>query len=222
MKRLAVTVEGGTEDEFVKRVLAAHLRTTGIEPTPILLGRARRQFGGGNVSVERLASEMVELFRSFDAVTSFVDFYGFRRKGRQSAEDLEDALARRLRRALRRRWNPSRVIPYVQRHEFESLLFSNVDAFGHTLGARPSAVRELRAIRAQFSTPEDINDSTETCPSRRIERCLPLFGKRRDGPLVAENIGLEAIRRECPRFRAWLGRLETMGSASGADHRKSR
>ena len=217
MKRLAVTVEGGTEEEFVKRVLAAHLRTVGIEPTPILLGRARRRLGGGNVSVERLASEMVELFRSFDAVTSFVDFYGFRRKGRQSAEDLEDVLAHRLRGSLGRRWNPSRVIPYVQRHEFESLLFSNVDAFGHTLGAAPRAVRELRAIRAQFSTPEDINDSTETCPSRRIERCLPLYGKRPDGPRVAENIGLAAIRRECPRFHAWLGRLGSMGSGSAPD-----
>lgn len=87
MKRLAVTVEGGTEEEFVKRVLAAHLRTIGMEPTPILLGRARRRFGGGNVSVERLASEMVELSWSFDAVTSFVDFYGFRRKGRRTADD---------------------------------------------------------------------------------------------------------------------------------------
>lgn len=217
MKRLAVTVEGGTEEEFVKRVLASHLRTLGIEPTPILLGRARRRFGGGNVSVERLASEMVELLRSFDAVTSFVDFYGFRRKGRQSAEDLEDVLAHRLRETLGRRWNPSRVIPYVQRHEFESLLFSNVDAFRHTLGAAPSAVGELRAIRAQYSTPEDINDSTETCPSRRIERCLPLYGKRPDGPRVAENIGLAAVRRECPRFDAWLGRLESIASGSRAD-----
>jgi len=209
LNRLAVTVEGGTEEEFVKRVLADHLRTAGVEPTPILLGRARSRFGGGNVSVERLVSEMVELSRSFDAVTSFVDFYGFRRKGEQSAEDLENILDQRLRQRMGNRWHPSRVIPYVQRHEFESLLFSNVDAFGHVLGASSGAVDDLRAIRAEFSTPEDINDSTQTCPSRRIERCLPAYSKRRDGPRVAEDIGLATMCSECPRFRDWLTSLES-------------
>ena len=40
MIRLAVSVEGQTEMEFVKNVLAEHLRTNGVEATPILLGRA--------------------------------------------------------------------------------------------------------------------------------------------------------------------------------------
>ncbi len=222
MNRLAVTVEGGTEEEFVKRVLADHLRTAGVEPTPILLGRARSRFGGGNVSVERLVSEMVELSRSFDAVTSFVDFYGFRRKGQQSADDLENTLGQRLRERMGDRWRPSRAIPYVQRHEFESLLFSNVDAFGRVLGAAPEAVGELRAVRAEFSTPEDINDSTQTCPSRRIERCLPSYGKRRDGPRVAEDIGLATMCAECPRFRVWLTSLESMGSSTPAGHGERR
>lgn len=219
MNRLAVTVEGSTEEEFVKRVLADHLRTAGVEPTPILLGRARRRVGGGNVSVERLVSEMVQLFRSFDAVTSLVDFYGFRGKGNQSVEDLESTLRRRLRDRMRCPWQPSRVIPYVQRHEFESLLFSNVDAFGRVLGAAPRAVAELRTIRAEFSTPEDINDSTQTCPSRRIERSLPSYSKRRDGPRVAEAIGLPAMCSECPRFRDWLTSLESMRGGRGTERR---
>ena len=48
MIRLAISVEGQTEEEFIKRVLAPHLRESGVEPTPILLGRARgRSVGGG-------------------------------------------------------------------------------------------------------------------------------------------------------------------------------
>ena len=78
MTRLAVSVEGQTEEEFVKQVLAEHLRARRVESTPILLGRARGRPGGGNVSSDRLVADMAVLYYSFDAVTSLVDFYGFR------------------------------------------------------------------------------------------------------------------------------------------------
>ena len=65
MTRLAVSVEGQTEEEFVKRILAGHLRGWRIESTPILLGRARGKSGGGNVSSERLVSEMVWLLPGY-------------------------------------------------------------------------------------------------------------------------------------------------------------
>ena len=81
MIRLAIVVEGETEEEFVKSVLAPHLRTREVEATPHLIG--------GNVTVERLASEMSHLFWSYDRVTSFVDFHGFRNRGQVSREDLE-------------------------------------------------------------------------------------------------------------------------------------
>ena len=55
MIRLAVSVEGQTEEEFVKKVLAAHLSQCAVAVYPILLGRARNSgAGGGNVTVERL------------------------------------------------------------------------------------------------------------------------------------------------------------------------
>ena len=89
MIRLAVSVEGQTEEEFVKRVLAIHLRERQIEASPILLGRARGRAGGGNVSVDRLVSEVVTLSWSFDAVTTLVDFYGFKGKGDRGVDELE-------------------------------------------------------------------------------------------------------------------------------------
>ena len=82
MIRLAVSVEGQAEEEFVNESLAPHLRGSDVYATPVLIGRARpRVRGGGNVAIERLAKEMRHLSRSFDAVTSLVDFYGFRGKG---------------------------------------------------------------------------------------------------------------------------------------------
>ena len=82
MIRLAISVEGRTEEEFVKIVLLDHLRPMDIEIQPVLIGRARNtDKSGGNVTIDRLASEMASLYGSFDAVTSLVDFYGFRDKG---------------------------------------------------------------------------------------------------------------------------------------------
>ena len=75
MVRLAVSIEGQTEEDFVTKVLADVLRRRRIEPTPIRIGRTRnRGQGGGNVSVQRLVMEMITLRHSHDAVTSLVDF----------------------------------------------------------------------------------------------------------------------------------------------------
>ncbi len=101
------------------------------------------------------------------------------------------------------------VFPYVQMHEFEGLLFSDVDAFENLFHHGP--VAGLRLIRNQFRTPEEINDNKNTAPSKRIEKLIKSYRKRLHGPLLAETIGLERMRQECPRFDAWLRRLESLG-----------
>ena len=104
----------------------------------------------------------------------------------------------------------SRVFAYVQQYEFEGLLFSDVDAFASLPDAGSDVVAGLQEIRDLFATPEDIDDGRETAPSKRIERLLPGYRKRADGPIVALEAGLEAIRAACPRFNAWVARLEAL------------
>lgn len=209
MIRVSISVEGPTEAEFTKEVLTAHLRSHGIEAQPILLGRGRGSGeGGGNVSSGRLASEMAHLHRSFDVVTSLVDFYGFKDKGGRTVDELEALLRRSIERVVGR--NEERVLPYVQMHEFEGLLFSDVTVFSELLGAQPATVDLLRGIREEFATPEDINDNEATAPSKRIKRSIPHYRKALHGPLVAMELGLDAIRKECPRFDSWVTRLESL------------
>ena len=212
MIRLAISVEGQTEEEFVKRILASHLRTRNVEPTPIRLGRAHGTGqGGGNVTAERLTQEMARLYLSFGAVTSLVDFYGFRDKGTRTVNALEEYLHKRIGSRITRRWNETRVFPYVQKYEFEGLLFSDVSAFARVSDiGPPENVEELQNGRSQFLTPEDINDSHDTAPSKRIKKVIPQYQKVVHGPLLAEEIGLETIRAECPRFDAWVTRMESL------------
>ena len=210
MTRLAVSVEGQTEEEFVKRVLAGHLRERRVESTPIVLGRARGRSGGGNVSLARLVSEMVSLLWSFDAVTSLVDFYGFRNKGGRSVEDLEAYLRDEIAGEIGSSRNAGKVVPYVQRYEFEGLLFSNVEVFAGQMDFPSRCRDELQDVREKFTTPEDINDDPQTAPSKRIATVIPRYRKPLHGPLLAEKIGLDGIRAECPRFNAWVMRLESL------------
>lgn len=207
MIRLAIVVEGETEEEFVDLVLARHLRANGVEPYPVLPhGR------GGNISVDRLAHAIADFSWRFDYVTSLVDFYGFRRKGNATPDELEQRINQSVSRRIRRSWDESRVFAYVQRHEFEALLFSDVSRFGTALDNIPgNALDALRAIRSQFATPEDINDSPTTVPSKRIAQLIPDYDKHVHGPDVAMATGLDTIRQECPRFNQWLTRLESLG-----------
>ncbi len=211
MIRLAVSVEGQTEEEFIKLVLAKHLQAHDVWVQPILIGRARGPgVGGGNVTVNRLSSEMAYLRSSFDAVTSLVDFYGFKDKGDRSVEQLELAVQGAAEDRIG--GQDERVAPYVQVHEFEGLLFSNVEAFALLPEVVPRAVGALAEIRSRFESPEDINDNQLTSPSHRIQGEISAYRKRAHGPLIAEEITLEVIRSECPRFDNWVRRLEGMGA----------
>ena len=205
MVRIAVVVEGLTEAAFVDQLLAGYLLDYGVYSTPTSLG--------GRISVARLASQMADLFWSFDAVTSLVDFYGFRDKGISTVDQLEQDVAREVAVSLGSNWDTRRIMPYVQLHEFEGLLFSQINGFVNIPGADDSVLEQLARVRLQFSSPEDINDSPNTAPSRRIVQILPDYVKSIDGPQIAQAIGLATIRRECPRFNSWLTRLESLDNS---------
>ena len=209
--RLAIVAEGPTERLFVNRILADHLRQRHINAKPTLIGSDSGRQGGGRVNVDRLARTMSGLYWSFDAVTSLVDFYGFERKGSATVEELEAKVRDRVHKNIRRGWDERKVFPYVQRHEFEALLFADVAAF-LAIDVGEEGVGRLQGVRSRFDTPEDINDHRDTAPSKRILQVVPSYDKVAQGALVAAEIGLEKMRSACPRFGVWLGRLEALGS----------
>lgn len=204
MTRVAISVEGRTEVAFVNRILAPELHRAGVYPQPIPLG--------GNVTVDRLASDMSNFVWSFDFVTSLVDFYGFRDKGSDTREDLETRIREAAIAKINRPLDDSRIFPYVQRHEFEALLFSDASAFSILSGVENDVVDDLLSIRSRFGTPEDINDSPDSAPSKRIQNLIPRYPKVAAGALLAERIGLEKIRAECPGFNAWMTRLGSLAA----------
>lgn len=97
-------------------------------------------------------------------------------------------------------------------HEFEALLFSDCAAFSSNAICDPAFTSALQAIRDTFPTPEDINDSPDTAPSKRIRSLIPRYQKPLHGTLGILAIGLPKIRQQCPHFHGWLSRLESLAA----------
>jgi len=60
------------------------------------------------------------------------------------------------------------------------------------------------------SMPEDIDHDPSGAPSKRILAVMPSYQKTVHGPLIACDIGLDAMRRDCPHFNGWLRKLEAL------------
>ena len=106
-----------------------------------------------------------------------------------------------------------RFVPYVVMHEFEALLFSDCDGFARAVG-RPELASSLRAVRERYGSPEEIDDSPDSAPSKRVETILSKYEKPLLGALAALEIGLRSMRAACPGFRCWLERLENLGDST--------
>src|SRR5438045_3280467 len=85
----------------------------------------------------------------------------------KKAQCVEVALLADISEALGDAAHPGRFVPFVIMHEFEGLLFSDCDAFGKGIG-KPQLAASFQSVRNQFTTPEEINDSPVTAPSKRV------------------------------------------------------
>ncbi len=108
-----------------------------------------------------------------------------------------------------------RFVPFVVMHEFEGLLFSDCAAFARAI-LKENLASGFQGIRDGFGTPEDINDSEQTAPSKRVLALMPEYQKPRHGEDAAREIGIERMRLECPLFDAWIRRLEDLAAYAPA------
>lgn len=103
-----------------------------------------------------------------------------------------------------------RFIPYMQLHEFEGLLFSDITKFKEYYTEEKMYYKALEEASRTFPNPEFINNNPSTAPSKRLIAAIPSYNKVLDGNCIAMAIGLTTIRRECPLFNEWLTTLEQL------------
>lgn len=195
MTRLGISVEGATEREFVNRLLRPHLLRHGVTTTAIDLG--------GNVSLDKIRGVLPALLGGFDHVSTLYDYYRFKGRGDLSIDELELAIG-----MLVESEKSSRLTPYVQRYEFEALLFAVPKHTVEWLQGTPAQLGEMEDAVRRSGSPELVNDSVQTSPSHRLQRLFSGYDKKLHGPEIIELAGLDLVRSQCVRFDAWLVRLE--------------
>lgn len=231
--RLLVEVEGQTEEQFVKEALAPYLLRMGYERVDArILGNTRQRSRRGGIRNWQSANRDIIGHLSGDRgriVTTMVDYYALPASGNDAwpgradaarlvnansttrAETVEAALLADITQKMGSNFDPRRFVPYVAMHEYEGLLFSDCITLAKSL-EQPSLAPQLSAIRAAFATPEDVNDSSQTAPSKRIQSLMKsveqLYEKPFHGVLALLEIGLDKVRAECPHFDRWVRRLE--------------
>jgi hypothetical protein len=211
-------VEGKTEQIFIERILAPYLgyKDIGIRATQV----SKPGEKGGDVRFSHVKRDLrIHLKQRSDTyVTTFIDYYGIKEwpglelvppqaLPAQIADTINEATKVQVISLFPDQQVGRRFIPYIAVHEFEALLFSDARILASQLGINESMVVE---VISECGSPEAINNSPQTAPSKRLEAWSTpgKFLKTTMGITIAEEIGIEKIRNECPLFNNWINIFE--------------
>jgi hypothetical protein len=230
MKFINIVVEGSSEETFVNDVLVKHFALFGkfvyarrIETGWDRINSKPAKGGFGRIpKYAKLKGDIVNWIQSDrDRVdtwyTTFVDLYAFPKDSDspfttqiqtilnpyQKIAALEQAIGQNI--------NHPKFIPYVQLHEFEAFLLADPDRLISMYPEMQNAIDKLKKEIGD-TNPEEINESPQTAPSKRIIKYLPDYAgqKAQVGPLVDEDIGMTTLRSKCPHFDEWITKLESI------------
>jgi hypothetical protein len=216
MKRIIIICEGQTEQAFCKRVLYDYFDFKNI----LLQYPTIKKSKGGIVGWADLKKQIETHLKQEPTVfvTTLIDFYGIYEHHNfpnwAEAAKIVDKNARMdclevgmkvdIAAKIRHRY-----IPYIQLHEFEGLLFNNLQVFQKEIPAEDLKDKAtLMHIFENFPNPELINNTPDNAPSKRLDRLIDGYNKIVHGSILAESIGLQQIRNKCPRFNQWILNLE--------------
>lgn len=217
MKRLIIVVEGDTEKEFIDKVLSPYLYTNGLLSVDCFKIKHSK---GGLTKYQHLKTDLVNcIYESNVLVSTLIDFYALPKDFpkfdeavsiRNKADRLtflEKAIAEDIEKEKGKSF--PNLLPYIQLHEFEALVFSSVDAMKALYAAEDAKFEEIEQIIERYPNPEDINEGPETAPSKRLKygQLIRGYNKVIDGIMIIEEAGIETVLQKCPRFKNWVALL---------------
>ena len=220
MKRCLILVEGQTEERFVKDVLAPDLLPKGLSTIPTLLTtkvvKSGANFKGGVTNYSKMKGDLLKKLEDSNAlVTTLIDYYGLpddtpgmSTRPNASPRERIQHVENTLKDDLGYRTN---FLPFLLLHEFEALLFTDHEITASVIPAREKTPELINIARGQ--EPEEINESPQTAPSKRLIQVFPNFRKTLHGPTAAKRIGLTKIRSKCPHFDNWMSQLESFAAS---------
>lgn len=215
-RHIHLLLEGQTEEAVAAGLLQPHLESVGWWVTRSVLitrrpikGPARR---GGLSSWAKLRGEIDRLLRGqhIDTLTTVIDYYGLPVDTPGMADRPAGAALQRVvhvENAISAVVGNPRFVPHLTMHETEAWVYAAASQLGELM-ASPRLARTLQAESGAAGGPELVNDGPHTAPSKRLLAHWPAYDKVTDGPLAIGELGLPALRRQCPHLDGWLRRFE--------------
>lgn len=219
MRRIVIIVEGDTEEAFVNTMLQPYFINRNIVVSCFKIKHTK----GGLTKYAHFKKDIIKIVYETNAViTSLIDFYALPNDFPKYAEAtpivnktdrlqfLENAIKENIEQTQGKAF--PHLFPYIQLHEFEALVFSSIVGIQALFEEDEADITQLKAVINGHDSPEDINDSPATAPSKRLLNLISGYNKIVDGVLILDEIGLPEIIEKCPRFSWWLNELERRAS----------
>lgn len=215
MKNVYIYCEGPTEETFINELLYPYFFNIGIVVRPIICTTKKTQlkkYKGGVSDYKKIKNELTILCKSHsnEFITTMFDYYAMPSNtpgiDNQDADILKQIES--IEATINADINMRNFSFHFMLHEFEGILFSNPTSFN--LITDENTVEKVKTIRDEFPTPEHINNSPETAPSKRLEQLIPGYAKVRNGTILSKDMGIDIIVKECPHFRDWIKQITNM------------
>ena len=219
--RLHILAEGQTEETFVNNVLRSRLESRSIDTDVRCVVTSRKEnyeYRGGLNSYDQARRDMLRwmaeepgedsrfttMFDLYRIPEDFPDYQAAAKEGDPYAR------VKVLESGIRRDLSDTRVMPYVQLHEFEALILTDASELRVQFPDYLEGIAKLVAMAGDFASPELIDDVDGPC--RRIIKEIPEYEYRKAsaGPIVVARIGLSALRKACAHFGCWISALESL------------
>jgi len=214
-----IICEGQTEQTFIREVLSPEIMHKGIFLYPILIGKPGYQ--GGNIKFDRAKVDIKGFLKQrLDTyVSTMFDYFRLepnwpgnekthgKLTATKKAKEIETATLAEIEKLCTEHNVKKRFIPYIEMHEFEALLFSNTSILADKISVTKNKIDN---ILDECGEPEEINDGSDTSPSKRIIKLNDSYRKIAMGKTISEAIGIQNIRGKCPHFDGWLIKLEQL------------
>ncbi len=210
-----IIVEGYAELEFVKNLLVPHLQEKGanlVKPFPVTTNANLGKKGGGS-SYEHYKNDILRTLagKQDKIVTTFIDYFELPDDfpNSEKCNDLTNVNEKIecFENVMKEDIAPNNqlFIPYIQKYEFEALLFSSNRGFEYCFTEKEA--KKTAKIIDSYPNPEEINDHPHNSPSNRLKNIRPAYSKVLEGNTIALETGIETILQKCPRFRNWMENL---------------
>lgn len=219
-RRALILVEGQTEEKFIKEIFSPFLMAKyalWLDPKIVTTKTYpdSPDAKGGDIRYEKVKPQLFKLLNDSHAafVTTMFDYYKIGTDFPGYDSNIHNDCYKRVKHIehkISEDINNRNFIPYLQLHEFETFLFVNPDITASKfLGVDKNCIiMQLNSIKSSFNNPEEINDDTETAPSKRIKAVYDKYDKVLDGYSIVSALGIEKIANECNHFNEWIEKIK--------------